>query len=427
MVCCRICLICIISLAVFLPDALFNEVFAVSAKERSLFQRSIIGYRKHLNPKYKKNVRKETKYIIVHTSEGGLQSTLKTVSGGKLTHNGNRTFGGHAHYVIARDGRTFRILDKKYIADHAGRSMWNGETNLSRVSIGIEIVGYHYDSITGQQYRSVNNLIKILQRIYNLNDRAVLTHSQVAYGKPNRWFQSDHRGRKRCAKNFDRRKAGLGPTGSYDPDVRAGRLTADKALAAIFYDSSAAAADVSEQNNVISKTNTAWAIAGEDYNSPQTLYKIPDGRIIAGDQIEKKIGWNRIAPNTVVLLNQQHLPEILAQTSPVKILSNGATAWSFAGREYNSRSTFYFLPSGTIADGTQISDWDDLPSQTRLIIGYKGPYAVNDSITAYRIAGHKYQDKHTIYYLPNHKVYTGNNVPDFSRLPTGTMVFLPAL
>lgn len=427
MIWCRISHICIIFLALFLSDAFFNVVFAVSVKERSLFQRAIIDYRKQLNSKYKKIVRKETKYIIVHTSEGGLQSTIKTVSRGKRTHNGNRTFGGHAHYVIARDGRTFRILDKKYIADHAGRSMWNGEINISRVSIGIEIVGYHYDSITSQQYRAVKNLTKILQSIYNLNDLAVLTHSQIAYGKPNRWFQSNHRGRKRCAKNFDRTKAGLGPTWSFDPDVKAGRLTADKVLAAIFYEPAAGTADVSDQNNVISKTNTAWAIAGEDFDSPQTLYKIPEGRMITGDQIEKEIGWNRIAPNTIVFLNQQQLPEILAQTSPVKILSNGATAWSFAGRAYNCRSTFYFLPSGTFADGTQISDWDDLPSQTRLIIGYKGPYAVNESISAYRIAGHKYQDKHTIYYLPNHKVYTGDKVPNFSRLPPGTVVFLPAL
>jgi N-acetyl-anhydromuramyl-L-alanine amidase AmpD len=54
------------------------------------------------------------------------------------------------------------------VADHAGRSMWNGQTDLSRYSIGIELVGYHYAPISVQQYRSVGLLIKILQGVYNL-------------------------------------------------------------------------------------------------------------------------------------------------------------------------------------------------------------------------------------------------------------------
>jgi N-acetyl-anhydromuramyl-L-alanine amidase AmpD len=103
-------------------------------------------------------------------------------------------------------------LDKKYIADHAGLSMWDGEKGISKVSIGIELVGYHYAPITAKQYRSVGILIDILQRVYHLDDRAVLTHSQIAYGTPNRWFKKNHRGRKRCAKNFIRSKAELGPT-----------------------------------------------------------------------------------------------------------------------------------------------------------------------------------------------------------------------
>jgi len=165
--------------------------------ERRTFQRSIVDKRSELNRCFKKSPRKKTKYIIVHTSEAGLRSTLNSVSRGKRVRK-SRTCGGHAHYVIARNGRTYRILGKRYVADHAGTSMWKGETDISKVSLAIELVGYHYTSVTKQQYRSIGILIDILCGVYGLNDRAVLTHSQIAYGKPNRWVRAYHRGRKRC-------------------------------------------------------------------------------------------------------------------------------------------------------------------------------------------------------------------------------------
>jgi N-acetyl-anhydromuramyl-L-alanine amidase AmpD len=180
-----------------------------SKAERLAFQKAIIDKQRQLHHRFKKITRNETKYIIVHTSEAGLKTTLKLVSKGKFLRGRRLTYGGHANYVTARNGRTYRILDKKYEANHAGLSMWNGETDISKISIGIELVGYHYTRITDKQYRSVGILIDILQDVYHLDDSAVLTHSQVAYGEPNRWFKKKHRGRKRCAKNFDRAKAGL--------------------------------------------------------------------------------------------------------------------------------------------------------------------------------------------------------------------------
>ncbi|MGD9193761.1 MAG: peptidoglycan recognition family protein, partial [Desulfobacterales bacterium] len=346
---------------------------AFTQTERYNFQRSIFDFRSRLNPSYKKVDRKKTKYIIVHTSELGLKTTLRVVSKGKHLRNGRRTNGGHTHYVIARNGRTYRILDKKYVADHAGRSMWNGKTDISQISIGIELVGYHYAPISEKQYRSVGILIEILQDVYDLNDRSVLTHSQVAYGLPNRWFKEVHRGRKRCAKNFRRTKAGLESTWPYDPDVRAGRLMADAQLSEVFYGQHKINQQLDEAN-VISKHNTAWAIAGEDYDSITTVYKFPNGRKYTGDQIADEVGWNRVPAKTVVLLNQESRFELLKDNGPIKTISNGNTAWSLAGKLYNRETTIYFLPSGHIKPGSMVNDWDDLPAKTRLIIGYKGPY-----------------------------------------------------
>ena len=388
------------------------------------FQRSIIDARWQLNPGFKKVKRSKTRYIIVHTSELGFNMTLKVVSKGKRLSARRRTHGGHTHYVIARDGRTYRILDRKYKADHAGLSMWNGQSDVSKISIGIELVGYHYSPITNHQYRSIGFLIDILQGVYNLSDRAVLTHSQVAYGYPNRWFKKNHRGRKRCAKNFIRAKAGLGPSWAYDPDVQARRLTADPQLAEVFYGRRILQAKADEAN-IISKSNTAWSIAGEDYDARATVYKFPNGRIYTGDQVSDKIGWNKIPPKTIVLLNQEADLELSRNTAPIKTIPDGFTAWSLAGNAYNRRTTIYFLPSGGIKYGSTISNWDDLPVRTKIIIGYRGPFKIHKDRTAYQIAGVKFRDRKTIYYLPTQKLLAGNNVKDFNGLPSGTLVFLP--
>lgn len=398
---------------------------AFTRTDRAAFQRSVIDSRPRLNPRFKKVKRKQTNYIIVHTSELGLKTTLRVVSKGKRFRNGRRTNGGHTHYVIARNGRTYRILDKQYVADHAGRSMWNGKTDISKMSIGIELVGYHYASISEKQYRSVGLLIDILQGVYNLDDRAVLTHSQVAYGSPNRWHRKNHRGRKRCARNFIRAKAGLGPTWIYDPDVYSGRLTADTQLADVYYGQRKIDTR-DDEANMISKLNTAWVIAGGDFDSNTTVYKFPNGRLYTGDQIEDNIGWSHIPAKTVVLLNQESGAALLKDDGPVKTISDGITAWSLAGKSYNHATTIYFLPSGRIKPGSMISDWDDLPVKTRLIIGYKGPYTLRNDRSAFRIAGHGYKDQGTIYYLPSKILLGGNKIKDFSRLQNGTLVFLPA-
>ena len=414
----------IVVLFIILLFHLPSESTAATKAELSKFQRSIVDYRRQLNPKFKKIRRAKTNYIIVHTSELGLNMTLKVISKGKRLPTGRRTRGGHTHYVIARDGRTYRTLDRRYVADHAGRSMWNGKTNISEISIGIELVGNHYRPITRHQYRSIGLLIDILQGVYSLSDREVLTHSQVAYGYPNRWFRKNHRGRKRCAKNFIRAKAGLGPTWAYDPDVRARRLMADPQLADVFYGRPRRQAK-SDETNIISKSNTAWSIAGEDYDKRITVYKFPNGRTYTGDQISEKIGWHRIPAKTAVLLNQETGIEETNDLGPIKTIPVGRSAWSLAGKAYNSKTTIYFLPSGKIKYGSTISNWGNLPVKTKIIIGYRGPFKIRKNRTAYHIAGVRFRDRNTIYYLPTQKILAGNHIKNFNKLPSGTLIFLP--
>lgn len=404
--------------------------FSFTPSDFQRFQSKIIDHQSRLNPNFEKIPRKQTLYIIVHTSELGLAATLRVVARGKRLPGNRSTPGGHANYVIARNGDTYRILDKQFRADHAGLSMWDGRQDISSVSIGIELVGYHNAPLTEAQYRSVGLLIKILQRVYALADHAVLTHSQIAFGRPNPWFPRDHRGRKRCAKNFDRVRAGLGPTVGHDPDVRAGRLLPDPYLADLFYaPGPAVAARVAATGpvpNLISRERTAWAIAGEEYNHPATVYVLPNGRRLTGDQVADAVGWHLLPVNTRVLLNQEAAPvETAAPEYPVKTITDQMTAWSHAGPAYGFDSTIYFLPSGTVRPGSRIADWDDLPLNTRLIVGYQGPFVISGEKTAFRIAGGKYKEPATVYYLPPGQVKTGAEISDFARLPEGAAIYLP--
>ena len=424
-------LIALILVVVLMTAAPVRAAQSYSRSDLVRFQNRIIDYRSQINPRFKKRVRSRTRLIIVHTSELGLKSSLRVISKGKRFKNGCSTPGGHANYVIARNGSVYRILDKKYRADHAGRSMWNGVPNVSDISVGIEFVGYHYAPLTAGQYTSARMLLFILKRVYGLEDKDVLTHSQIAYGKPNRWFSKDHRGRKRCAKNFDRSRAGLDPTWPFDPDVRAGRLTPDPTLAQVFYPAPGAVVSIGkkgyqpQKSDIISKQNSAWAIAGEDYDARSTVYMLPGGKTLAGDRVASSLGWERLPEGTKVLLNQktEHVRE--QAKSIIKTISPRMTAWSHAGGAYHASSTIYFLPSGRVLNGYRIADWDDLPSGTRLVLGYKGPVVITKNKTAYGIAGTKFKHPGTIYHIPGRGPVQGNRIPDFSDLPKGTGVFLP--
>jgi len=420
--------LCLLTLSVILGSVL--DLHAFTRSELARYQAGILDYRHRINPRFKKIQRHHTRYIIVHTSELGLNATLRVVSKGKQFKSGRTTPGGHANYVIARNGKTYRILDRRYRADHAGRSMWQGTTNLSDISVGIELVGYHNGEISDAQYRAIGILLDILLKVYRLKDKAVLTHSQIAYGRPNPWFLKNHRGRKRCAKNFNRSRARLGPTWPYDPDVRAGRLLADPVLARVFYDKPGKKVEISVAalavgSNILSKENSAWSIAGEDYNAADTAYILPGGKTLAGDKVEKTMGWSRLPPGTRVLLNQETEVVKVQVNDPVKTISGRMTAWSHAGGAYNLDSTIYFLPSGRILPGSGIRDWDDLPAGTRLVVGYRGPFPITKENTAYRIAGQGYRDRNIIYYLPGKGPVSGDEMTDFSCLPAGVSIYLP--
>src|SRR5262249_31761693 len=91
------------------------------------------------------------------------------------------------------------------------------------------VTGYHDGEFGATQLASLRELIRQLRAVYRLPPQNVLTHSMVAYGRPNRFWVSEHRGRKRCGRVFARpamrKLLGLNARPVRDRDVDRGALT----------------------------------------------------------------------------------------------------------------------------------------------------------------------------------------------------------
>jgi N-acetylmuramoyl-L-alanine amidase len=320
----------------------------------------IVGYQRHLNPRFVKRLRAETRFIIVHSTESRLASALRTLSRGRVRRGRYVTRGGHAHYLVARNGTIYRLLDPRYWADHAGTSMWDGRENLSDVSLGVELEGFHDQPFTAEQYRSLRWLLGVLRRRFQIESRDVLEHCRVAYTPPNRYYSRPWRGRKRDPglANFERYRAGLDDEYALDPDVVAGRLGGERAVQrgpkAVWAASSTTAARRTTAA-ILTPERTAWSIAGPRYRAPDTLYLFPDGRALRGHQIPE---WDDLPRGTEVYLD---VPE-----GASGVVTAERTAWSIACADYDAATTLYLFPDGTARRGDEIVDWSNLPDGTRV-------------------------------------------------------------
>jgi N-acetylmuramoyl-L-alanine amidase len=325
----------------------------------------IVHYQEQLSPRFVKKPRRDTRYIIVHSTECRLKSALRTLSRGKVRRGRYVTRGGHAHYLVARGGTIYRLLDPRYRADHAGVSMWNGVEDLSDVSLGVELEGYHDEPFSDAQYRSLGWLLRVLRRRFAIASHDVLEHYRVAYTPPNRFYSRPWRGRKRDPGlgNFDRRRAGLDGEHAYDPDVVAGRLGSGRALASgartllVSRNKATTAPSRRIRAGVITPKATAWSLAGRDYSAATTLYLFPDGSARTGDAIRD---WEDLPRDTEIYLGVS--PE------PTGVVTHERTAWRIAAGDYDAGTTLYRFPDGTALRGDEVLNWSNLPEGTRVLL-----------------------------------------------------------
>ena len=410
----------------------------------------IIDYQKRLNPRFAKRARKSTRHIVIHSTEGSLPSSLRTLSRGKVRRRRYVSRGGHAHYLIAKNGTVYRILDPRFRANHAGVSMWNGLKGLSDHSLGIELEGYHNVPFADRQYRSLRELLGILQKRFRVKDKDVLGHYRVAYSKPNRFHRKRLRGRKKDpgADNFDRRRAGLTDQYPHDPDVVAGRIGGDPDRVQLARKSqsqtparksqsqtparkaekredngslTAPAAD-RQRDNTITASRTAWKIAGRQYKAATTLYRFPDGRSLRGHEIQD---WSDIPPGTQIELGVEEDKVVSAERAEVllPVVGKDMSPWKIANALHNSSFTYYLYPSGKILAGHRIERFADVPPGTRVLIAYRRVPRPSTEDPLGEGLDDVFLSHQTLYLLPDGALQSGEQIENFARLPRGTIAF----
>ena len=373
------------------------------------------------SPKNSKRAeRPYTRYIVLHTTEGREAGSFD-----KIWRR------GEAHYFVNQKGLVYRVIQKSKIATHAGRSMWEGYGPVDNYSIGIEVVGYHDKDITDEQYTSLKELLRQLKSTYDIPDERVVTHSMVAYGRPNRFHPYQHRGRKRCGMIFARtevrEKLGLKAKPSIDRDVEAGRLrVADRELYNYLFKQDMPVQTIlaqgSEQTFTIDKNHTPWDIARDLYDSPEIKYIFPDGKTFSGSAITD---WSRIPSGTRVEMAAAEEELGFEGFYTVKKEEPARTA---AGEGFAEKNTIYILPSGMVRTGYEMNSkastrklLENLPEGTRVLTGYVYGGHVKRNRSASWIAGRKWNYPSTFYYLPGGKILSGEEIDD-SSIPLDTLV-----
>ena len=398
--------------------------------------------------------RSTTKFIILHTTEGAAKGALE-----KLSAN------GECHYVVDVDGVIYSIVDRPLVAFHAGLSMWNAETGLDSVSVGIEVVGWHDKPVSAAQVAALRKLLAELKAKYKVPDDRVLMHSMVAFGNPTHWHKRKHRGRKRCGMQFAdpdlRRRIGLESKPAFDPDLRAGRLfDADPELTAILYrkpqqprkqppsivsagpggkpqppqDPSKkpdaaqmaphAAPPAAAPRNVIGPRRSAWDIARDQYDSPATTYRFPNGTVKKGSEISGR-EWRAMPAGTVVTVGDPgDSPRDNSDEGLLEIGAEGA-ARDLAGDEIASSSTFYFPPGGGFSSGATLTlaQIEALPAGTKVLVGYKSGGPVSGKRPVFSICGPAWNHPDTFYWDPlRRRIVPGDGIGEKS-IPKGATVF----
>ena len=427
-------------------SALAVSVITASAQTAQTVKLNIVDRLSPLNST--RPARPGTLYIVLHTTEGKEAGSLNKL-----------VLYGEAHYFIALSGRIYRIIDKEKIAKHAGRSMWEGHNTIDNYSMGIEVSGYHNKDITAAQYEALKELLRQLKSLYNIPDERVLTHSMVAYGRPNQFHDENHRGRKRCGMIFAdpkvRARLGLNAAPLRDPDVAAGQLkVADRELFAYLFPAARSGAQPAAQSAKTATTNKPSELkeppAAPPVEAAATQETAAATEIVATAKTTAAAKTEAAAEPAVTAKTAAVPSKPAPEPAPAAVLpempsesqeiSLSRTAWQIARELYNSPATIYEFPDGRRLNGSQITDWGRIPTGTRVILAqtedepdqFEGFLEIGkDGDTPQALAGKAYDSAKTIYFFPDGLIRTGAELqkqPSYRSLfknpPKGTRLLV---
>jgi len=112
-------------------------------------------------------------FVIIHfTAQDSIQQTLKTftVTSTQVS----------AHYVIAKSGAIYHMVNDYLRANHAGLGKWGSVTDMNSCSIGIEIDNNGSEPFNDAQVNSLLALLKSLKKAYGIPQANFIGHQDFA-------------------------------------------------------------------------------------------------------------------------------------------------------------------------------------------------------------------------------------------------------
>jgi N-acetylmuramoyl-L-alanine amidase len=149
------------------PAALLALALAACAP---LPQRAGIPTRWHPSPSH--DERRPNFVILHHTGSAATERGLFVLS--------DPGRGVSAHYLIARDGTIYQLVDERARAWHAGDSRWGPITDLNSASLGVELVNDGDLPYPDEQIAALLALLGDIKERYRIPAANFLGHADVA-------------------------------------------------------------------------------------------------------------------------------------------------------------------------------------------------------------------------------------------------------
>jgi N-acetylmuramoyl-L-alanine amidase CwlA len=111
---------------------------------------------------------------VLHATAGSLVATLGWFA--------NPDSGVSAHYVVAKNGGVYQMVEEEKRAHHAGASVYQGRQSFNDFSIGIEIVNQNdgQDPYPPDQFEEMVNLVGYLVEKHDIQREWIVTHADIS-------------------------------------------------------------------------------------------------------------------------------------------------------------------------------------------------------------------------------------------------------
>jgi hypothetical protein len=112
--------------------------------------------------------------VVLHATAGSLAGTLAWFA--------NPASGVSAHYVVAKNGVVYQMVEEQMLAHHAGASRYQGRERYNDFSIGIEIVNQNdgQDPYPPDQFEEMVELVGYLVVKYDIQREWIVTHADIS-------------------------------------------------------------------------------------------------------------------------------------------------------------------------------------------------------------------------------------------------------